>query len=237
MNPASEYLKKKIEAHLAESAMVKQATIGMVSTHGTFPGTAHTAVTATAALPQSQTEAILNAAKLVAESFRSGGKLLLCGNGGSAADCQHVATEFTNILDKHFVRPPLPAIALTTDSSFLTAFSNDFESFSEVFAQQIRAIGKTGDALIGISTSGSSENVIRAVKQAKALGIKTVVLTGRGGKLADIADVVVAVPSERTAYIQEAHLAIEHAICDIVEDLLYKEKPARTFGDVGSQLV
>jgi phosphoheptose isomerase len=141
--------------HLRESAAVKLRTI------------------------ESCTTAILTPADLIAESFHNGGKLLLCGNGGSAADCQHMAAEFTSRLSADIVRPGLPAIALTTDTSFLTAYGNDFD-FDGVFARQVQALGKSGDVLIGISTSGRSKNVIRALETAKAMGMKTVALTGAG---------------------------------------------------------
>src|SRR5205807_1764234 len=122
-------------------------------------------------------EPILAAADLVAGAFRGGGKLLLCGNGGSAADCQHMAAEFTSRLSADFVRPALPAIAMTTDTSFLTAYANDFD-FEGVFARQVEALGKPGDVLLAISTSGNSKNVIRAVETGKAMGLRTIVLMG-----------------------------------------------------------
>ncbi len=167
--------------------------------------------------------AILAAADLIAGSFQSGGKLLLCGNGGSAADCQHLATEFTCRLTADFVRPGLPALALTTDSSFLTAYTNDFD-FEGVFARQVQALGKPGDVLLGISTSGSSGNVVKAVAAARSLAIKTIVLTGTHGPLRDLADVAVCVPSQTTAHIQETHLAIEHVICHLVERALFASR-------------
>ncbi len=165
-------------------------------------------------------EAIGNVGRTIAEAFRAGGKLLLCGNGGSAADCQHMAAEMVGRLTKEMRRPGLPAIALTTDSSFLTAYAND-EGYDGVFERQVQALGRQGDVLLGISTSGNSPNVILAVRAARALGMKTIVLTGEGGQLADFADVVIAVPSASTQYIQEAHLAIEHFLCGMVEAMLY----------------
>jgi D-sedoheptulose 7-phosphate isomerase len=164
--------------------------------------------------------AILAAADLIALSFRAGGKLLLCGNGGSAADCQHLATEFTCRLTGDFIRPALPALALTTDTSFLTAYTNDFD-FEGIFARQVVALGKPGDVLLGISTSGGSGNVIRAVEAARAMDLKILVLTGSRGRLRELADVAVCVPSETTAHIQETHLAIEHIICHLVERALF----------------
>ncbi len=154
------------------------------------------------------------------EAINRGGKIMFCGNGGSAADCQHLAAEFTG----RFVsdRDPLPAIALTTDSSALTCISNDF-SFNQVFARQVKAIGKPSDVLIGISTSGSSENVFEAIKIGRQLGIRTVGLIGKeGGKIRDLADISIVVPSQVTARIQEAHILIGHFICQIVEDACSK---------------
>lgn len=166
--------------------------------------------------------AIVSAAKLIAETFNSGGKLLLCGNGGSAADCQHMAAEFTSRLTKEFDRPGLPAIALTTDTSFLTAYANDVD-FDGVFGRQVEALGKAGDVLIAISTSGNSKNIIRAVGAARQNGVRVIALTGSGGRLKELADVAVSVPSSITSHIQEAHLAIEHIICDLVEHILFKQ--------------
>ncbi len=174
-------------------------------------------------------DAILEAADLVADTFSSGGKLLLCGNGGSAADCQHMAAEFTSRLTMDFARPGLPAIALTCDTSFLTAYSNDFD-FSGVFARQVQALGRAGDVCLGISTSGNSRNVIAAFEEAHSLGMKTIGLTGSGGKIKDLATVAVAVPSTRTQYVQEAHLAIEHVICYIVERAIYGEHGLSEYG-------
>ena len=164
--------------------------------------------------------AIVAAADLVAESFRKGGKLLLCGNGGSAADCQHLAAEFTSRLTLDFPRPALPALALTTDTSFLTAYANDID-FDGVFARQVEALGKPGDVVLGISTSGGSKNVVRAIEAARSLNAKTIVLTGNRGCLRELADVAICVPSESTQHIQETHLAIEHLICHFVERALF----------------
>lgn len=170
---------------------------------------------------KTQEKSILKAAKVIAKTFNNGGKLLLCGNGGSAADCQHIATEFVNLLNKSFIRKGLPAIALTTDSSILTSYSNDF-GFSGVFARQVEALGTKKDLLIGISTSGNSESVIKAFEIAKSKKIKTLALTGSGGKLKKMADYRVCVPSENTQYIQEAHIVIEHIICELVERQIFK---------------
>jgi phosphoheptose isomerase len=165
-------------------------------------------------------EAILSGARLITSTFRSGGKVLLCGNGGSAADCQHMAAEFVSRLTKEFARPALPAIALTTDSSFLTAFTNDC-GFEDVFSRQVEALGKPQDVLIGISTSGGSANVIRAVDAAHRIGMRTIALTGSGGRLRELANVCISVPSTDTQYIQESHLAIEHVLCELVERSLF----------------
>lgn len=164
--------------------------------------------------------AIIASAAIIADTFRGGGRLYLCGNGGSAADCQHMAAEFVSRLTKEFVRPGLPAVALTTDTSFLTAYSNDC-GFEGIFERQVRVLGQPGDALIGISTSGSSTNVMLAMAAARTLTMRSIVLCGNGGTLRDAADVTVAVPSTNTQYIQESHLAIEHIICDLVEQELF----------------
>lgn len=167
-------------------------------------------------------DSILAAADLITQSFRSGGKVMLCGNGGSAADCQHVAAEFVNRLTAEFKRPALPAIALTTDTSFLTAFANDL-GFEGVFERQVQALGQSGDVLFGISTSGNSTNVIRAVEAARELDIGTIALTGSTGQLVKMAHVAIAVPTTRTQYVQESHLAIEHILCDLVERCLFRK--------------
>lgn len=164
-------------------------------------------------------DSIVSAADLIARAFRTGGKLLLCGNGGSAADCQHLAAEFVNRLTSEFERPGLPAVALTTDTSFLTAFSNDY-GFADVFVRQVDTLGKPGDALIAISTSGESANVLRATHAARARQISTIGLTGPIGRLACTVDVAIRVPSTCPQHIQEAHLAIEHILCDLVEQSL-----------------
>jgi len=167
--------------------------------------------------------AIINAAMAIASTFRSQGKLMLCGNGGSAADCQHIAAEFLSTLTQDFRRPGLNAIALTTDTSFLTAFSNDY-GFEGIFKRQVESLGAAGDLLIGFSTSGNSKNVIQAMEAAKGQQIRTLALTGERGKLADIADMVIAVPGSNTQYIQEAHIAIGHILCDLVERTLFEDQ-------------
>ena len=168
------------------------------------------------------TPSIVRAAEVVAKAFREGKKLLLCGNGGSAADCQHMAAEFVSRLTVKVQRRALPAIALTTDTSFLTAFANDC-GYDGVFERQVEALGEKGDVLLGISTSGSSKNVVQAMKLAKTKGLVCIGLTGDGGVIRDIADITVAVPSTHTQYIQESHLSIEHLICELVERELFSE--------------
>jgi D-sedoheptulose 7-phosphate isomerase len=158
---------------------------------------------------------------LVSHTFEAGNKLFFFGNGGSAADAQHLAAEFVNryVMD----RPPLPAIALTTDTSIITSVSNDI-AFNEIFAKQLRALGKEGDVAIGISTSGNSSNIIKAFEVAKEMGMKTVALTGNdGGVLAKMADISLIVSSTSTPRIQEAHILIGHILCEMVEhDLFFK---------------
>lgn len=163
---------------------------------------------------------VCEAASAIAKSVSAGGKILLCGNGGSAADCQHMAAEFVSRLTADFVRPAIAAIALTTDTSFLTAYTNDID-FEGVFSRQVEALGKAGDVLIGISTSGRSRNVLRAATEARKRGMSVIILMGTDGPLAEIADVAIKVPSASTQHIQETHLAIEHVICHLVERQVY----------------
>ena len=166
-------------------------------------------------------EEIEAAARILVETLRGGGKLLICGNGGSAADAQHLATEFVSTLTVDHPRPSIPAIALTTDTSLLTAVANDF-GVEGMFARQVEALGAEGDALIAISTSGNSANVLKAAEAARARAIRVIALTGEGGgKLAPSADVAIRVPSSVTAHIQEAHLAIEQLLALLVEEELY----------------
>ena len=164
--------------------------------------------------------AIERSAALMTEAFRHGGKLLLCGNGGSAADCQHMAAELVSRFAPDLDRPPIPALALTTDTSFLTAFTNDI-GYEGVFERQLRAHGRAGDVLLAISTSGNSRNVLAACRAARELGMKIIALSGQGGSLASQADVAICVPSTDTQHIQQAHLAIEHLLCGLVEQALY----------------
>ena len=160
------------------------------------------------------------AAQMIAASMRKGGKLLLCGNGGSASDSQHLAAEFVATLDHTKPRPGLPALSLTTDTSFLTAYANDF-GFEDVFARQVEALGQPGDVLLGISTSGNSKNVLAAARAAKDNQISVIAFTGEtGGQMADFSDLLVAIPSIIVMHIQECHIALGHAITARVETLL-----------------
>jgi phosphoheptose isomerase len=169
-------------------------------------------------------EEIALAAAAIAECVRGGGKVLICGNGGSAADSQHLAAELISTLTLDRRRPAIPAVALTTDTSILTAVSNDF-GFEGVFARQVEALGRAGDVLIGISTSGNSQDVVLAMEQATRQGMRTIALTGEsGGKLGLIADIAILVPSSETSHVQEAHLAVEQLIAFLVEDELYPRR-------------
>lgn len=162
-------------------------------------------------------EAILEAAEAMRACLASGGKLLLCGNGGSAADAQHIAAELVSVLSQDFPRPGLAAIALTTDTSILTASANDF-GYAGIFERQVQALGRPGDLVIGISTSGNSENVLRAICYAKSHGMRTLAMTGdQECKLAQAAELVLRAPSSITQYIQETHIMLGHILCDLVE--------------------
>jgi D-sedoheptulose 7-phosphate isomerase len=169
---------------------------------------------------ESASEATLTAIDLIVECYRSAGKVLICGNGGSAADAQHMAAEFMNRLRGDFERPGLPAIALTTDTSFLTSYANDV-GYDGVFERQVLALGNSGDVLIGLSTSGNSRNVVMAVEAANKKGLKTIGLLGEGGKLTEMVTQAVVVPSRDTQHVQETLLTIEHAICVAVEEILF----------------
>ncbi len=174
-----------------------------------------------------QGEQLVAAARMLAQVLRAGGRVFIFGNGGSAADAQHLAAEFINRFE--IERPPLAAVALTTDTSVLTSIANDYD-FDQVFAKQLRGLGRAGDLAWGISTSGTSPNVVRAFKTARELGLKTLALCGRdGGALAGLADIALVVPSLSTPRIQEVHLAIGHVLCELVDRLLFPEK----FGDKG----
>lgn len=163
---------------------------------------------------------LVRAAQIIGDAFSSGHQLLLCGNGGSAADCQHVAAEFVSRLRADLQRPGLPAIALTTDTSFLTAFSNDC-GYDGVFARQIQALGHNGDVLLAISTSGRSQNVATAIQVANEVGMWTIGLFGEGGDLPSEVDVPIVIPSSNTQVVQECMLSVEHTICELVEESLF----------------
>lgn len=165
-------------------------------------------------------ERLIQLADQVTRAFTSDRKLLLCGNGGSAADAQHIAAEFVNRF--MLERPPLPAVALTTDTSVLTSIGNDY-SFDEVFSKQIKAIGMEGDVLLGISTSGNSKNVIEAVKAAREQGIYTAgLLGGDGGGLRTEVELSLIAESRVTARVQEAHIFAGHLLCQLVDDMLFQ---------------
>ena len=164
---------------------------------------------------------IQRVADILASCITSGHKILIFGNGGSAADAQHIAAEFVNRFQ--IERPPLAALALTTDTSIITSIGNDYH-FDDIFFKQILALGRKDDIAIGISTSGNSKNVIKAVHAAKDIGILPIGFTGRGGKLAECADYVFAVKSDVTARIQEAHSILGHILCDLVDRILFPEK-------------
>jgi D-sedoheptulose 7-phosphate isomerase len=191
---SAELIRSEIQQQLTESAEVKRR------------------------LAAKHLDNIQKAAELLIEAVRNNAKILLCGNGGSAADAQHIAAELVARL--RYERQAVAAQALTTNTSTLSALANDYD-FSQVFVRQIEAFGKKGDILIGISTSGTSANVVKAVEYARSLGLITIVLTGSsGGKLAKLADLAVAVPSDNVQRVQEAHITIGHIWCDLIEQYL-----------------
>lgn len=164
---------------------------------------------------------IVNAVDILTAAFRQGNKVLLCGNGGSAADCQHIAAEFIIRLSRTIKRPPLPAIALTTDTSNLTAGGNDI-GFENVFARNVEGLGAAGDVLIAISTSGNSQNIINAVEKATIKKMKVIgFLGGSGGMLGKMVNLPIIIPSSSVQRIQEGHITIAHIICELVEEELY----------------
>lgn len=169
-----------------------------------------------------QGEQVIAAARLLADTLKAGGKILLFGNGGSAADAQHLAAEFVNRFQVE--RPPLAAVALTTDTSILTAVANDYD-FREVFVKQVQALGRPGYVAVGLSTSGSSPNVVAALVAARDLGLRTLALSGGdGGPVAKAAELAIVVPSRHTPRIQEVHITIGHVLCDLVDYLLFPER-------------
>jgi len=176
------------------------------------------------AFAKENSEQIAAVVKLIAKAFREGHKVILFGNGGSATDASHIAAEFVN----RFLieRPPLPAIALNTDPAVLTSIGNDY-GYDQVFSKQLAALGCEGDVVIGISTSGNSANVIKAMAVAKKNHMKTVILTGgTGGKLANVADHTFIVPSKHTPHIQETHITLGHIICQMVDEELFGGRSA-----------
>ncbi len=188
-------MKERIEQALDESIKAKQAFVREFS------------------------EALIQVAERITRAFTDDRKLLLCGNGGSAADAQHIAAEFVNRF--MIERPPLPAVALTTDTSILTSIGNDY-SFDMIFSKQVKAIGQEGDVLLAISTSGNSPNVIQAVEAAKERGIYTVGFSGGdGGRLEGAVDVNLTVRSKVTARVQETHIFAGHIICQMVDEMLF----------------
>ncbi len=170
---------------------------------------------------QAYTTRIITLSEKIASTFLRDGKLLICGNGGSAADAQHMAAEFVNRFQLE--RPPLPAMALTTDTSVITSIGNDY-SFEEVFSKQVKALGMEGDVLLSISTSGDSKNVLKAVETARNQGLYTAALLGKdGGKLRKMVDMPLVVSCDVTARIQEAHILAEHMICHLVDYILFQK--------------
>jgi len=194
-------LRNRVAAHFAESARLKVAAAEVLA------------------------EPIVRAATLFAQALRDGGKILACGNGGSAADSQHFSAELLNRFERE--RAPLPAIALTTDTSTLTSIANDY-SYEQVFSKQIRALGRRGDVLLAISTSGNSASMLEALRAAHAAGVRVVALTGNGGgKMAPLLaadDAHICVPHKVTARIQEVHLLVLHCLCDAIDLQLFGEK-------------
>ena len=171
-------------------------------------------------MAETMAASISAAAEAIADAFKAGRKLLLFGNGGSAADAQHIAAEFMN----RFLieRPPLPAIALTTDTSVLTSIANDY-AYDDIFSKQVKALGKKGDVALGITTSGSSANVLKALRAANKLGMTTIALTGEAGKAASLADISLQIPSRSVPRIQEAHIVVGHILCELTDALLFKD--------------
>lgn len=176
-------------------------------------------------IPEFELEAsssITAAAHAISHAFEAGNKVLICGNGGSAADSQHFAAEFVNAFSRDLDRKALPAIALSTDTSILTSIANDF-NFENVFSRQVAAYGKPGDVLITLTTSGASKNCISAVQMAKSLNMTNIVFTKKNGHLSSLADIQIEVPSQNTQHIQECHMLAYHVITELVEDKLFRE--------------
>ncbi len=169
---------------------------------------------------EANADKIAEAARMLAVAFAGGHKVLIFGNGGSAADAQHIAAEFVNRFQVE--RPPLAALALTTDTSVITSIGNDYH-FDEIFRKQVLALGQKGDIAWGISTSGNSENVVRAMTAARENGLRTLAMTGSGGVLCQMADLTLPVPSNVTARIQETHITVGHMLCDLTDRILHPE--------------
>jgi D-sedoheptulose 7-phosphate isomerase len=168
---------------------------------------------------EAHADKVARAAEILIGALREGGKIMIFGNGGSAADAQHIAAELVNRLNRD--HPPIAAIALTTDTSIITSIAND-TTFDELFERQVLALGKAGDAVLAISTSGNSPNVLRAVAAARRLGIHTIALAGKdGGQITAISDLALVVGSKSTQRIQETHITIGHILCELIEDALY----------------
>jgi D-sedoheptulose 7-phosphate isomerase len=171
-------------------------------------------------------KSILEAADSIYRSFLSGNKILICGNGGSAADSQHFAAEFVNAFSRDLNRKALPAIALSTDSSILTSIANDFD-FENIFSRQVAAYGKPGDVLVTLTTSGTSKNCVNAVQMAKKLQMTNVVFTKKSAHISTFADIAIEVPSQNTQHIQECHMLAYHVIAELVEDKLFREEASK----------
>lgn len=167
------------------------------------------------------TSSIVAAANTISRAFETGNKVLICGNGGSAADSQHFAAEFVNAFSRDIDRKALPAIALSTDTSILTSIANDF-NFENVFSRQVAAYGKSGDVLVTLTTSGASKNCISAVQVAKSLKMTNIIFTKKNGNISSFADILIEVPSENTQHIQECHMLAYHVITELVEDELFR---------------
>lgn len=176
-------------------------------------------------IPEFRTHAqgsIVAAAEVIAVAFANSKKVLICGNGGSAADSQHFAAEFVNAFSRDLDRIALPAIALSTDTSILTSIANDFQ-FDNVFSRQVEAYGQSGDVLIALTTSGSSKNCLNAIKTGHSRGLKTITFTKEGGQISQLAQISIEVPSENTQHIQECHMLAYHVITELVEDDLFRK--------------
>ena len=165
---------------------------------------------------------ILSAAQSISEAFASGNKILICGNGGSAADAQHLAAEFVNTMSKDIQRPGLPAISLSSDSSIITSVANDIE-FEQIFSRQVIAYGQKGDILIIFSTSGESKNCINALNVAKNIGLKTISFTGWESTISNTSNIAIKVPSVNTQHIQECHMLAYHVLVELIEIILYRD--------------